>query len=484
MKIRKTIAFLLAALLIVAALPLSVSAAEYPAAEEIEYIFHDMGFVTWGDGYFGCHMMNPDGDDVPDRVAHEYIQLAGKLKDYSFEEPIPGDDEHFMYGYSLSYDDYIAIIDECFVNHSDMKAYLTNEWNNYYDEATNTVKWYTGGYGGPADWIVDNIYYSSENLVYATGKFVEYGYEDSYFDGMEENWDYIIMGDGDDSYKAEINDCILLGLQYVDGEWKILEYRENSYHIVDNVLYEVLDREVFDRLVIESGNAKVEAYEESVDFTWGFVANGNKWYTDGSELSYEIETAEGYELVSVVLKDDNGTKEIKAVDGVYTISPKGFASLTVNTAKIPTVVAPVSPEITEIKVSENKTDIYVVEGQSIAEITEALAGDTEILKADGSKAAADDKIASGMQIVLKDKEGKTIDTKTVVVPGDIDGDAKVNSEDARSALRASVELDKLDGWRATAANVNGGTIKAEDARLILRASVELEDAADWLPNLI
>ena len=60
-------------------------------------------------------------------------------------------------------------------------------------------------------------------------------------------------------------------------------------------------------------------------------------------------------------------------------------------------------------------------------------------------------------------------------PGDVNGDAKVEPEDARLALRASVNLLRLAGSAFTAADANhDGEIGSDDARLILRASVGLE----------
>ncbi len=70
-------------------------------------------------------------------------------------------------------------------------------------------------------------------------------------------------------------------------------------------------------------------------------------------------------------------------------------------------------------------------------------------------------------------------TASAAAPGDVDGDGKLTSADARLALRASVKLEKdiVEGTAAfDAADVTGdGVIKAEDARYILRASVRLED---------
>ena len=68
-------------------------------------------------------------------------------------------------------------------------------------------------------------------------------------------------------------------------------------------------------------------------------------------------------------------------------------------------------------------------------------------------------------------------------PGDVDGDGKLTSADARLALRASVglEADIKPGTDAyLAADADGdGKITSADARLILRASVGLEDASQF-----
>ena len=63
------------------------------------------------------------------------------------------------------------------------------------------------------------------------------------------------------------------------------------------------------------------------------------------------------------------------------------------------------------------------------------------------------------------------------LPGDVDGSGKVQAEDARLALRASVGLEKYKSDTAafTAADVNrDGRVGSDDARSILRASVGLE----------
>ena len=70
-----------------------------------------------------------------------------------------------------------------------------------------------------------------------------------------------------------------------------------------------------------------------------------------------------------------------------------------------------------------------------------------------------------------------IPEKPAYTPGDVDGDGKVTSGDARLALRASVKLENYAPGSAPflAADADGsGAIESSDARTILRVSVKLE----------
>lgn len=70
---------------------------------------------------------------------------------------------------------------------------------------------------------------------------------------------------------------------------------------------------------------------------------------------------------------------------------------------------------------------------------------------------------------------ETYTIPSAVVLGDVDADGEIKAADARIALRASVDLEKLTDAQFKAADVDkDGVIKAADARLILRASVGLE----------
>ena len=68
------------------------------------------------------------------------------------------------------------------------------------------------------------------------------------------------------------------------------------------------------------------------------------------------------------------------------------------------------------------------------------------------------------------------------LPGDVNADGAIGADDARLALRRSVDLENYPYGSAAflACDVNGDkAVGADDARLILRASVDLEDPTKW-----
>lgn len=84
-------------------------------------------------------------------------------------------------------------------------------------------------------------------------------------------------------------------------------------------------------------------------------------------------------------------------------------------------------------------------------------------------------VGTGAVVILFDGDWKEIDTYTVIVRGDVDGNGKVTAADSRKALRASSGLETLEGVFFDAANVNNAEkLNAAAARKILRASAKLE----------
>ena len=119
--------------------------------------------------------------------------------------------------------------------------------------------------------------------------------------------------------------------------------------------------------------------------------------------------------------------------------------------------------------------LIVREGVTAAELLADCPEDAVVLKMNGSAAAADQETGSGMTVLFPSSR-----RYTVVLYGDADGDGKITPEDARLALRLSVNLEESIEWRDIASHVqNDGkrAVRPEDARLILRAAVGLEDAA-------
>lgn len=70
-----------------------------------------------------------------------------------------------------------------------------------------------------------------------------------------------------------------------------------------------------------------------------------------------------------------------------------------------------------------------------------------------------------------------IPKESTVIPGDIDGDGEVSTDDARTALRAATGLENLTAEQKAAADVDGdGEITPADARSIMRNAVGIENS--------
>ena len=127
------------------------------------------------------------------------------------------------------------------------------------------------------------------------------------------------------------------------------------------------------------------------------------------------------------------------------------------------------PKIDTDTAKEQDGKLYAAP-QSTAELL-TLAGEGVTLTKDDAPVAADAKVGSGM--VLTKADGTQ---ETIIVKGDNDGDGDVTSNDARFALRVSVELEEQTDWQKDASLVTGGaSVTSDDARKILRASVGLEE---------
>lgn len=131
--------------------------------------------------------------------------------------------------------------------------------------------------------------------------------------------------------------------------------------------------------------------------------------------------------------------------------------------------------------------LIVLPGKTPGDLLKDVKGNINITDKDGKTVDTAAPAASGMTITLTDEDGNIIDSLTIVVPGDINGDGKASASDARTALRASVGLERLNEWQTAAANMDSpklDKITAGDARFILRLSVGLEILIDWFKSLL
>ncbi len=298
----------------------TASAADAPTRENAEDIFFDMGFSTWGTNYFGCSMTDTDGEQAPDEVVFQYMYLSGTLNDYY-------DDETGYY--TIAYDEYISLVDKTFVNHSDMKAYLADMT----DPETNVISWFRGGFGGPETWIPTDFCVKGD-FCYVTGVFADRAIEDyPDFPAMEYGKETI----NTDDYQAVIIEGLILTLQNTEDGWKILEYRETDYYVVEDMLYS--DDEMFYRFTIEdNGNVDINQNDDSVDFVTGFYGIASAWHPEISNHSYNIKADENYVIESVVLTDANGEKVLTPTENdIYTFDIVGVANLKVTTRGIPAI---------------------------------------------------------------------------------------------------------------------------------------------------
>ena len=128
------------------------------------------------------------------------------------------------------------------------------------------------------------------------------------------------------------------------------------------------------------------------------------------------------------------------------------------------------PTIDTDTLQESDGAVYAAPEQTVAALLTAAGKGATLTNADGSPTAPDAILSSGMVLVKPDGT-----KKTVIVKGDNDGDGRITASDARTALRAAVELETPNAWQKDASLVADGTeITAADARLILRAAVGLE----------
>ncbi len=332
-------------LLSMVVLPTSAAEVERPTEEEMKEIFSDIGFATTMVGNFwATDGLGGNPEKVPDETAFWYLSQSGALEKYYVEDGM-GDG-----WYKLKYDEYIALVDAAFTNHSDMKQYLTDR--EFYDASTDSVNIYIGGFGGPSDWVMTSTY-ETEDSIYLQGLYLEEPVED---ENLSEFFDWHYTNNGD---KFLIKCPMIVKLDKTESGWKIDMCREFSWYICKekNLLLEA-DGDTFIpyapiTLNIEKG-ATVTMYDEPFQYNiTGFLYNDMRWYLYGQGFFLNVSVADTHELTGVYVEDASGKNALEYVEdmGQYCGFPEVGKPLTLHIETKP-IVTDSTPDV-ELKSSSN-----------------------------------------------------------------------------------------------------------------------------------
>lgn len=209
--------------------------------------------------------------------------------------------------------------------------------------------------------------------------------------------------------------------------------------------------------------------------------------------SYAYDTADGNTNLSAVLFDNydvdddilftatfkvkkSGTTEMRlVVDNWEAAQTPADTSTVVNVASSPYIL--IAEDNSTIEVDYFSKIVKISERTEVSDIYTSISNESvSLTDADGNSVNDTDLVATGYVL--------TCDTMayTVVVPGDVDSNGKVNASDARKALRNSAMLEILTDAQFLAADIDeSGTITASDARAILRISAAIEKAPEIVP---
>ena len=237
--------------------------------------------------------------------------------------------------------------------------------------------------------------------------------------------------------------------------------------------------------VIAGGAEQTVKYGEAVTITLpkGAPANAKIYYTtDGS-----VPTADSAAYTDGVAVTDNVTLKAVAVCPGYPDSAVATATVTVAETQSFTLAgdavadrgdpAGITVKLTgkgyEKTAKVGADGSYLFRGVPVGSYTLSFAGSDEFSAAEAKAEVTTFDPWVNLQLNSK---------IPAYTPGDVDGDGKISSADARLALRRSVKLENYPEGSAQylACDADGdGKVSSADARLILRASVGLEDASQW-----
>lgn len=125
-------------------------------------------------------------------------------------------------------------------------------------------------------------------------------------------------------------------------------------------------------------------------------------------------------------------------------------------------------------INHSKKTVLLREPLDANEAIEWFSENVYFTDAQGADVSPEANVGTGYLLHCQREDGTEAVVYTMILQNDIDGNGKINSSDARLALRRAAKLDQLNDFRNTAADADGnGKVTSGDARLILRIAAGL-----------
>lgn len=119
--------------------------------------------------------------------------------------------------------------------------------------------------------------------------------------------------------------------------------------------------------------------------------------------------------------------------------------------------------------------VVAADGMRLEDLSYVIQNDWfAVLDSQGNGISADRYVGTGMIMCVVTENGEILSTYGVVVPFDLDGNGRVTTADARTALRQALQLESVTDFSLLAGDANADLkITSFDARVILRAALGL-----------
>ena len=126
------------------------------------------------------------------------------------------------------------------------------------------------------------------------------------------------------------------------------------------------------------------------------------------------------------------------------------------------------------EINHGEKTVLLREPLDADEVNEWFPENVHFTDAQGADVSPEANAGTGYLLHCQREDGTDAVVYTLILQNDIDGNGKINSSDARLALRRAAKLDQLNDFRNTAADADGnGKVTSGDARLILRIAAGL-----------